>query len=280
MLFIGGNLLALVALLALMASSGSSLNDALLTLQQGMDGLPSNFIRSAVWIQTLTTFILPAIVYGLIYHGRSFGRYLGAQRFPSLPVIGLSVLIMAASYPLVQLAFELNRMIPVNDWMSTMEESAIGVMEQILQMDSALSLLTTLVIVGVLPAIGEELIFRGILQKELGQLFKSKHLGIWLAAILFSAIHLQFEGFLPRLVLGAVLGYLYHWTRTIWVPILIHFLNNGVQVMVLYYSGVDLSAEDIAAEPVPWWGIVLGTLVLITACHRLIQITSSHEQQL
>jgi len=278
LLFVGGNLLTLFILIALMVAQGNSMSESLLLLQGGMENMPSGLIRTSVWVQTLATFILPALAYGLIYHRNQFGEYLGAHKVPTLAVFGLATLIMIAGYPLVQASYELNRLIPISDWMSTMEQSAMSVMEEILLMDSVWSLITTLFIVAVLPAIGEELIFRGILQQELGKLFNSKHLGVWLGAILFSAIHLQFEGFLPRMILGAILGYLYLWTKSIWVPIFVHFLNNGVQVLVLYYSGIDLSSEELSSDPSPWWGVALGAVILFAASARLLKIVKPDEQ--
>jgi hypothetical protein len=91
-----------------------------------------------------------------------------------------------------------------------------------------------LVLVAIIPAIGEELVFRGVLQKLFGEWTKNKFMGIWISAILFSAMHLQFYGFIPRMLLGALLGYSLLWTGSIWIPILGHFVNNAFAVLLTY----------------------------------------------
>jgi membrane protease YdiL (CAAX protease family) len=92
-------------------------------------------------------------------------------------------------------------------------------------------------ILAVIPSIAEEMIFRGILQQILCRVFKSGHIGIWLTAILFSAIHLQFFGFLPRLILGLSFGYLFFWSRNLWLPVIAHFINNFIPVMMTFFYG-------------------------------------------
>ena len=101
-------------------------------------------------------------------------------------------------------------------------------------MNSISSLLINMVMIGVIPAIGEEFLFRGALQKIFSEWTKNKHLGIWISAILFSAMHLQFYGFIPRMLLGALFGYTLLWTGSLWIPIFGHFVNNGTMRPTTY----------------------------------------------
>jgi len=170
-------------------------------------------------------------------------------------------------------------MLPMADWMRDMEQNAADMLSEILSMDSTGDFILTLIMVAVLPAIGEELVFRGIFQKQFTEWTKSPLISIWMAAFVFSAIHFQFEGFLPRLILGAILGHLYYWTKTLWVPIIIHFINNGVQVGVLYFSGIDLSEIDNqASEKIEWWVVILSTGVLFAASHLLIKMVKKDDE--
>jgi len=190
----------------------------------------------------------------------------------------MSTVVLIAAYPLVQLSYEVNQMLPVSDWMRDMEAEAADMLSEILNMNSPADFVLTLVMVAVLPAIGEELVLRGTFQKQIALITKSPLLSIWIAAFIFSAIHLQFEGFLPRMVLGGILGYLYHWTKTLWVPIIVHFINNGVQVGALYFSGIDLSQiEETGSDKIEWWVVLISTAVLFTASHLLIKMTSKSE---
>lgn len=277
-LFIAGTLMAGLLLGVIALTKGYELSEFTAMMGEGALGLPTDIVRASLWIQTLTTFILPAIIFGLLYYYRSFFSYFELTQFPGLQVLGLSMVILIAGYPLVQVSYELNQLIPVTDWMRDMENDAAAMLGEILSMNSTGDFILTLVMVAVLPAIGEELVFRGIFQKQLAEWTRSPILSIWMAAFIFSAIHMQFEGFLPRMVLGGILGHLYYWTKTLWVPIIIHFINNGVQVSVLYFSGMDLSQIDESSSgKIEWWVVILSTAVLFIASHFLIKMTSTSE---
>jgi membrane protease YdiL (CAAX protease family) len=108
-------------------------------------------------------------------------------------------------------------------------------------------------IVAIVPAIGEEFVFRGMIQKELYRAVSSPHLAIWLAAVIFSAIHFQFFGFVPRVLIGAFLGYLYYWSGNLWVPIIGHFFNNGLQLVGLYLYQKGIITFNIeSTDTAPW----------------------------
>ena len=107
-----------------------------------------------------------------------------------------------------------------------------------------------LVIIAALPAIGEELIFRGVFQKILQNLFRSGHLSVWFTSFLFSAIHFQFYGFLPRFILGLIFGYLFLWSRNIWLPVIAHFINNAVPTVGAYIKGWDAINQHSDSVPV------------------------------
>jgi len=116
-------------------------------------------------------------------------------------------------------------------------------------MDSFGSFLLNMLMVAVIPAVGEELLFRGVIQKLLQKLVNNAHLAIIITAILFSAMHFQFYGFLPRWIMGIILGYLFYWSGNIWYPIIAHFLNNGFQVLMVYLGNMPL--EEVATPELP-----------------------------
>jgi membrane protease YdiL (CAAX protease family) len=109
-------------------------------------------------------------------------------------------------------------------------------------------MLIALLIIGVLPAIGEELVFRGLLQNKLESATKNAHLAIWISAIIFGAFHMQFYGVVPRIMLGALFGYIYVFSRNIWYPIIAHFVNNGLAVILMYVGPRfidDFDAQEV-----------------------------------
>lgn len=120
------------------------------------------------------------------------------------------------------------------------------------------------IVIAIIPAFGEELLFRGFIQNSLYNSTKNIHLAIWVAAILFSTIHMQFYGFVPRMLLGALFGYLYYWSGNLIVPVFAHFINNGLTLILLYFYDLDLIETDITnTEASPLYTV--GIFAIITA---------------
>ncbi|MFT5885630.1 MAG: membrane protease YdiL (CAAX protease family) [Arcticibacterium sp.] len=143
-----------------------------------------------------------------------------------------------------------------------MEDSMAQLTEYLTNFDSLPKMFTGLVVIAVIAGIGEELIFRGLIQRKLYKGFGNPHVAIWVAAIIFSAIHMQFYGFLPRIMLGALFGYFYLWTGNIWVPIAAHIFNNGFAVVMFYLSHtgvISTDLEELETFPIP---AVIASLVL------------------
>jgi uncharacterized protein len=126
--------------------------------------------------------------------------------------------------------------------MKMMEEEAAQLTKLFLESRSTGVLIINFMIIAILPAIGEELLFRGVIQRLLGEWTKNVHIGIFLAAFIFSFIHFQFYGFVPRLLLGLYFGYLMFWSGSIWVPVIAHLVNNGMAV--IYYHFAELPAGE------------------------------------
>jgi membrane protease YdiL (CAAX protease family) len=179
-------------------------------------------------------------------------------------------------------------------WMRQQEDQLATLTQRFLYMPSAVDLAINLLMIALIPAIGEELLFRGCLQPIFGRLAKNAHVGIWLAAIVFSAIHLQFYGFIPRMLLGALFGYLYYYGNSLWYPILGHFLNNGSAVVAVFiYQQNGLSVAEAmkqdGAGRFHLIGVVLSAAISIFLLYKFYQIahqkglnpqTENHEPKL
>jgi hypothetical protein len=138
------------------------------------------------------------------------------------------------------------------DWARTKEDQLRELTNYLTSFSNVGGLLVGLLVIAVLPAIGEELVFRGLGQRLLQRLTNNHHAGIWVAAFLFSFIHLQFYGFFPRLLLGALFGYIYYWSANLWYPIFAHFVNNGFTLIMLYLyqqDATEMNIEDTEAVP-------------------------------
>ena len=215
-------------------------------------------------------FIVPAVFFARL-ESKNWTDYLKLRSFPIVLLL-IAVLIMLSSGPMLELSSELNKSMKLpgflkdlEQWMQNKELQMAIMTKQLLKMNSIGVLLFNLIMLAVIPAIGEELIFRGCLQKIFARWSGNKHIAIWVTAIIFSAIHVQFYGFLPRMLLGALFGYLLIWSGTVWIPILAHFMNNAVAVVTAYVyqrQGISLDKLD-RPDPVAFYIYVVSFLACV-----------------
>ena len=156
-----------------------------------------------------------------------------------------------------------------------LEERAQELTRYLTQFSSPTRFLVGLLVIAVVPAIAEELVFRGVVQRNLVQWFGSRHVGVWLAAAIFSAIHFQFFGFVPRFILGLLLGYLYEWSGNILVPMAAHFTQNAFQIVLLYAQqrGAFSTFDPDSTEALPWWQQLISLVLTGAALWLLYQRT-------
>jgi membrane protease YdiL (CAAX protease family) len=196
------------------------------------------YIGTLKLIQALSTILLfgfPAFVYAWrTYRDRPL-YYLGFRPSIKTNFYLLGILILFASMPFEGWLGQLNKGIPLPGWMLKSEADIDRQIGAMLKADSPLTAFINIIVIALLPAIFEEACFRGGLQRILIRLFKSPWSGIVLTAIIFSAIHGQFQGFLPRFFLGVLLGAVYWYSGSLWVSILAHFFLNGIQVIAIIY---------------------------------------------
>lgn len=163
-------------------------------------------------------------------------------------------------------------------WARHSEDAMKSMIEQLTNFQSPLHFMIALLVIGVIAAVGEEYFFRGLLQNLLFKGTKNPHVAIWITALVFSAIHMQFFGFVPRLIIGALLGYIYYWSGNLAAPIIIHFINNGLGVCALYFSQIsnlDIKSDDLDKAP-PWYITIVGIIAL---SYLLIQYKKQHQKQ-
>lgn len=218
------------------------------------------------WLSLVThvaSFTLPVLGMAfLLYRKRWFYRlYLDAA--PKLSAAATGILFILVSFPFAQTIYWINRQLPLPEWMTAMEGDVEGLVQGLLVMNSPGELLFNLLVVAIVPAIGEELVFRGVLQPQLLRMVRRPALAVWITAFLFSAVHMQFEGFLPRFLLGAMLGYLFLWSRNLWIPIIAHFFFNGLQVVVQFFAADAMNEMDTTKTDQPYW-LLGGSSLLLT----------------
>ncbi len=230
------------------------------------------FLKYLQVVQSLGLFVFPSLVLAWLFHG-SVTTYLCLNRKITLASVLLVALLVIISLPAINFMGELNSRMKFPEWLSGLEvwmksaeESAAELTEAFLKMETVGSLLFNMFMIALLPAIGEELLFRGVIQRIFTNWTGNHHWGIWISAILFSALHIQFYGFLPRMVLGAMFGYLLVWSGSMWLPVLAHFFNNGFAVAGIYLIGknvIDPRLEDIGSTSDSYYAAVLSIAFII-----------------
>jgi len=263
-----GKVLLLLALMALCITVSFILLAAILLLFglspfiEGSLSMSSSYedILSAKTLQIASQmglFILPALAYSYLT-APSIKTGLNIKKFPisrtSIIVIGSTLFAI----PFINLLAQWNAQwhLPeslqsIEDWMRNMQSANDQLMEVILIMNTPSDMAINFVMMAVLPAIGEEFLFRGILQKELEKSLKNPHIAIFITAIIFSAIHLQFLGFLSRLILGMLFGYLFYYSKNIWTAVLAHFTNNFLALLLAIIYGSEISTQSFENDMDP-----------------------------
>jgi len=205
-------------------------------------------LRTMQLLQGIGMLIVPSVIY--LWLSSSCGNVKVLFAGPVRQSVMICIVFFMVAFPLVNYLAEWNATwnLPtfLGNWLEGKESQAEEITKLFLDMPNVGLLILNLIMIALLPAIGEELIFRGIMQRGL-QKMMNPHVAIWLAAILFSAVHMQFLGFVPRMLMGVAMGYLFFWSGNLWYPIIAHFTNNALAVGVAYgiqHNSIDSSLES------------------------------------
>lgn len=214
-------------------------------------------LKIAQAIAVLVLFIFPALLFSFL----AFPEKLKALKLhigPKLVTFVLVVVLMIAALPLINWMAEWNNkmtlpesMSGIEDWMRSSEDRLAELTKAFLADTSVGGLMLNLFVIAFMAAVSEELLFRGVIQEVIARATRNAHAAVWITAVLFSVIHLQFFGFFPRMMLGALLGYLFVWSRSLWIPILAHFVNNGLAVILAWMVArkeINPEAENMGSQ--------------------------------
>lgn len=243
-------------------------------------GINTPSLRISTILQNLFLFIAPTIITA-IFITKLPADFLQLRKCPSIKFFILTIVILILSVPAMNFIVHCNKSIVFPESMKTIE-STLKAMEEtsreqikiLLGEPTIGSLVISIFIVGLLTGLGEELFFRGGLQNILCTKPSNPHKAIWITAIIFSAMHFQFYGFIPRVLLGAFFGYLAYWSGSIWLPIFAHALNNSLVVISTWLIsrntmdidinkiGTDLSIESYILIVISAIATTIGTIIL------------------
>jgi len=207
-------------------------------------------------VQTISafgTFLVPALLFGYCTSKEWFS-YSDADQVVSPPMVGYVVVLSLFILPVIAFLGYVNEQIILPDfmhnievWMQRMEQESKALMQVLTANSNFLILAVNIGVMALLPALFEEFLFRGTIQQFFFKWFANKPVAIIVTAFIFSAIHLQFYGFLPRFLLGIYLGYLFVWSNSLWLPIIAHFMHNTNSLIFDYSAqqrGIDLESLD------------------------------------
>ena len=186
---------------------------------------------------------------------------------PVFLAILISIIFMAANFKFAE--WNAQMVLPeflkgLEDWMRMQEDKLAEATIFLTTINTPVEFIIAMIVIAVIPAIGEELLFRGLIQNQLFSWTKNAHWAIWITGILFSAIHVQFYGFVPRMLLGVLFGYMYLWSGNLLYPMLAHFANNGFQIIMLYLYSSKITEFNIdSTETVPWSIFLSAALITI-----------------
>jgi uncharacterized protein len=216
------------------------------TLSKSIDPLNPENIPLLKFFQafySIGLFVLPPVLIAFVVQGKIVD-YLRINKLPGLYMLVLSLLVVLFAIPSINVLVQLNKGIVFPDQFEEierlfrkMEDNSNSTIQSFLQTNSISGYLVNILVIALIPAIGEELLFRGVFQRMFYEWSRNIHLAIILSAFIFSAMHMQFYGLLPRMVLGALFGYLFYWSQNLWLAVIAHFFNNALAVTFYYLEG-------------------------------------------
>lgn len=230
------------------------------------------FLKITQLIITVVTFFVPVLLLSKMC-GIKSATFVKADKRFALPVLLLVVVVIVSIQPFMNATAEWfsGWSLPSSfSWLERslkeMEKQNLDLVSRFLDVHSVGGLLFNILVVAIAPAICEEFFFRGGLQQVLAEKM-NRHSAIWLTAIIFSAVHMEVSGFLPRVVLGACFGYLFVWTGTIWLPVIAHFINNlgGVVIEYLIYNHMAAKSLEKIGTGDTFWVTCCGLVLFLVA---------------
>lgn len=239
----------LAALLILGLIIGSVIG-VIYPLVSGQDVMSLNSLRFMQISSQIFTFVLPPILYAMLIKENP-KESLGIKNV-SYHWFIIGFVMMYAILPLNNVFAEWNAGLKLPESMSRIEElikemyeSSAVVLEKLVNVNTFGGFVINLIMIAGLAALGEELLFRSIIQTSLIKTCKNAHVGIIIASAIFSFIHFDFYAFIPRLVLGMLLGYMFYYSRSIWVSMFMHFVNNATAVVIYYLNNIGVTNVDV-----------------------------------
>lgn len=235
-------------------------------------GDPATAIRLVQAFSSVGMFLIPALLFAYCQDKKCF-QWNAAHQKPHYLMVNVVLILSIVILPVITLLGQWNSAIQIPDsmpglqnWMHDLEEHAKELITILTFQNTTATLLANLLVMALIPAIAEEFLFRGTLQQAIRTWTQKPHVAIWITACVFSFIHFEFSGFIPRLLLGAYLGYLFYWSRSLWLPILAHFLHNALSLIVTHvFLGRGIILDEVKFTSIHGATTLTISCVVVTA---------------
>lgn len=218
-------------------------------------------LKLAFGLNHLVSFVFSGMLLIYLFSKGQVKEYTGINLKFNAVLFLKFIALLVLSYPIFSAIIISIQHLPLPEWANSMDEQNIGALEQLLSMNSPIDFIINLTIIAVFAGVGEELLFRGVIQKELYNYVDPKY-AIIIAAVIFGLFHFEVTGLLPKIIIGAIMGFAYYVTSNLIYPILIHMFNNATQVSILYFSGIEMTLDSNIKEPSLIMAIVSGLVFL------------------
>lgn len=245
-------------------------------------------MRVEAVLSQLMVFLLPSLALAAWVHRVNNAYYLPVNVHVGYANAGMAILLMLVSMPVLSCVVALNEaavlpqgMHVIESWLREQEQTMALRTETLLKASRADVLAVNILVIALLPALCEEVLFRGVLVNWLHRLCGNMHVVIWLSAIVFSACHMQFYGFVPRMLLGAAFGYMVWWTGSLWTSVLAHGMNNAVVVIAAYGYHKGLWSDvynSTAVSDVRWWAVAASVAATAAVLYLLYAYNRQHRE--
>ena len=232
-----------------------------------MNPAHANVLKLIQVISTAIGFLVPALIFAVIVNNRPF-KHLGLKTKFTWAQLGIVAVIIFIAFYLSGALAELTNHIPISAELEKafrkLEKAYTDQVMIMANMNNIGDYLYTLLVIAIAPAFFEELLFRGALQQLMVKWTRIAWIGILITSILFSAVHFSYYGFLSRIALGMILGYMFYYSKSLWLPIIAHFINNGVAVTMMYVMKQQgkLTTEALEEKFPIWWGVIALAIIV------------------
>ncbi|WP_109833194.1 CPBP family intramembrane glutamic endopeptidase [Reichenbachiella versicolor] len=246
--------------------TGVDLSSLMTAMQQeGPQPLYQNLFLVVQALAAGTSFILVPFLFVKYYEKEDFSEiisYEGENFVNIILIAAMTIVFMIVNSPFIE--WNMNVQFPegLHEKLRLMEDMAEKATKFLTHFYSLPYFLASVIVIAIIPALGEELLFRGMIQRYWMKIFSNPHVAIWVTALAFSAFHLQFFGFLPRMLLGALFGYVYFYSGNLWYAVAAHFTNNAFTILMLYLYQQGITEIDIeSTDSIPWSTVLVFTLI-------------------